>query len=621
MDIAEFISKFAGSEVSYCQLANAFKAGNSAEAANLAGAWQALDEQRRFTSTKGNFNVGICGYTTLEYLKPYVTWAILSEGLIPNVSVGQYNMFFQEVADSNSFIYKDNLDVLWVNVRLTDLLTALDVDNMAGMLGTEGIERVKSAVQMYCNAVKNLRSNFDGYILVNDFSPERRSPVGIAESGNTIYFEQLYRTAADTLRTGLSEIAAAGVFSLGYFVKQYGLKNIYDNRMRLLADCEYKPEFMFEIAKGFAPYIRSIKGLTKKVLVLDLDNTMWGGVVGEDGWDGVKIGDDPVGKSFSAFQKVILELYNKGIILAVNSKNNPEDAKEVFEKRQEMKLTLDNFASLQINWENKGINCQSIAREINVGIDSLVFWDDNPAEREIVRQIVPEVFVVDPPDDTSDWADYLIQLDLFDTLSLSAEDIKRGRMYAENRQRQEHQNIFQDIQDFLRSLDLKVKCSPAAKANLARIVSLLSRTNQFNLTTKRHTENDVLKFMDDPNAGVFCYDASDKFGSYGIVGVTICKKIDDSMVMDSFLLSCRAMGKGIEDSMLGHVSSIADTMGCQKIIGQYIPTKKNVPVKTFYQDRGFDGPSGSGDLQEFTYECDFAKISIPEHINFTISTE
>jgi FkbH-like protein len=565
-------------------------------------------------------HIGLCGFGTLNYLAPYVSWAALADGAVAKITLGSYNQLFQDLSNPTSLVTAKDVELLWVWVDLTDLIPAEVMAKPDRLMSPEGVEAVTDTVDSLVSALSAARERFNGFLLVNDFVPMRRSPFGIADSNHSVPFEHLYRHANDRLHSQLNKITHAGVFPLSHHIRHFGLSRAIDPRLRLMADCLFTQEFFFELARGIRPYFRALKAAIRKVLVLDLDNTLWGGIVGEDGWDGVKIGTDPMGKAFALFQSAILELYNRGVILAINSKNNLDDVKEIFERRDEVILNLEHFASVQVNWQDKVTNCKAIAEEINVGMDSLVFWDDNPAERLFVRETTKDVYVVEPPSDPSEWADFLRNMDLFDSLQISEEDSRRGQMYAEERRRRDIASAAPDIESFLASLNLKVKCKLACEENIPRIVSLLTRTNQFNLTTKRHSEQNVRKWSKDPNWKIMSYAAEDRFGSYGIVGVTILKLLPDYAEIDSLLLSCRAIGKGIEDVMLAVVAQQTCQTGLTKLQATYIPTRKNAPIKDFLPNNRFSQKSSCEEAVEYCIDLEEHNLSIPEHVTVENTT-
>lgn len=563
------------------------------------------------------FKMSICGFSTLNYIEDYFKWAILSEGFIPDVTLGGYNQLFQEMIDPQSLTFNESSEICCIFFELKDLLPTEYFSDAMLLQSKEGLDTVKKAIEDFVGMLESVRQRTNAFLLVNDFFSTRLSPYGIADCRQSIYYEKIYALANEALMGGIKNIAHSGILPLNYLIKKYGISNAYDPRLRHLADCRFTDPFMYEIAKGIKSYIRAIRGTIKKVLVLDLDNTLWSGVVGEDGWDGVKIGSDPIGRAFVDFQKAVLELNKRGVILAINSKNNENDALEVFNRREEMILKQQHFALLKINWKDKATNCIEIAKEINIGLDSLVFWDDNPTERLFVQESLEQVEVVQVPEDVSLWADYLRDGSYFDVLQISHEDARRGQMYAENRLRAEAEVKATDIQTFLNSLELKVECRYVCEENIARITSLLGRTNQFNLTTKRYSQKEIECMDSELNCKVMSFSAADKFGSYGIIGVVIIKISEAVCDLDSLLLSCRAMGKGIEDVMIWKVSDLAQKAGVDTIKATYVSTKKNVPIKEFLPDKGFIKTHQNEHGTDYEYDLSTKMIPKPVHVIFT----
>ena len=614
-NLPELFSQWSNEPPYRTSMADVFDTADLNQAMSLLRQWKSsgLASKQNWPDSQ-KINIAICGFSTLNYLAPHVTWAALADGIIPEVTVGSYNQLFQDLSTPGSDVTDEKIDLLWIWAELSDLMPVDIFSDPEKLISEQGLRSVDEAIDMLMSSVVAARKRCKGFILINDYVPMRRSPKGIADSANDITFEYVYRYANDRLSKKITELGHASVFPLSYHLRQFGISHAIDPRLRLMGDCLFTPDFFFELSRKLRPYIRGLKAVSKKVLVLDLDNTLWGGVVGEDEWDGVQIGTGPAGKAFSDFQKAILELYKRGVILAINSKNNPDDAMDVFNRRDEMVLTKEHFASIQINWQDKATNCRLIAKDINVGLDSLVFWDDNPAERAMVRENTKDVYVVQPPEDVSTWAGILRECDLFDSLTLSSEDARRGQMYAEEKHRRDMEDSATDMQSFLASLNLKVKCQAACEENIPRIVSLLTRTNQFNLTTRRHSEETIRQWANDPQWKITSYAAEDRFGSYGIIGVTISKCSGDCSQLDTLLLSCRAMGKSIENVMITSVIQQARNCRCKNLSATYCPTKKNTPVKTFLPDSGFSKVSSDGDAVEYILDLDGYNINVPEHV-------
>jgi FkbH-like protein len=322
--------------------------------------------------------------------------------------------------------------------------------------------------------------------------------------------------------------------------------------------------------------------------VLDLDNTLWGGVLGEDGPEGIEIGPGvPRGEAFQDFQHAILALKRRGILLAINSKNNPDDVRELFAIRP-MPIREDDFAVSVINWNSKHENLQMIADQLNINLDSLVFLDDNPAEREIVRQALPAVRVVELPPDPAEYAAAVRRLADFETLRATAEDKVKTRQYLDNRRRAELRQTTGSLADYLQSLETRMRMRRATAADAARLHQLFIKTNQFNLTTKRYTAADVEGFLRDPRFDFRAIEVRDRFGDLGTVGLVLVDRAGDEPVVDSLILSCRALGRGIESAIMNRVKSAYLQHGpYPTLIGSFVPTKKNLPARGFYPRQGF----------------------------------
>lgn len=334
--------------------------------------------------------------------------------------------------------------------------------------------------------------------------------------------------------------------------------------------------------------ICAIYGGTKKCLVVDLDNTLWGGAIGDDGLSGIKIGEGSAeGEAFKAFQEYLKHLKSQGVLLAVCSKNEISIAREAFEKNQDMSLKFDDFAIFVANWKPKSENLKAIAQKLNIGIDSLVFFDDNPAEREEVQMNLPEVYVVDVPQDPSNYIDALDELNLFEPANLAAEDLNRTQLYFEQTKRAELETSVTDYPTYLRSLEMKAVVAPFQEVDIARISQLINKTNQFNVTTRRYTEEDCRRFMNDSRYVTRSVRLKDKFGDHGLISVFIGKIEADEFEVDTWLMSCRDLKCGVEDFLFNDLVSELGQKNIKAISGTYIPTAKNNFVKDLYERLGF----------------------------------
>ena len=343
-----------------------------------------------------------------------------------------------------------------------------------------------------------------------------------------------------------------------------------------------------KVAQRTMSLINSLIGKFKKCLILDLDNTMWGGVIGDDGLENIQIGNLGIGKAFSEFQYWVKKLKNRGVIITVCSKNTESVAKEPFEKHPEMILRLDDIAVFMANWENKADNIREIQRILNIGFDSMVFLDDNPFERNIVRENIPAICVPELPEDPADYLEFLYQQNLFETISYSGEDSKRTKLYQIEAKRINTQQKFTDVDDFLKSLNMISVVEVFNKFNTPRIAQLSQRSNQFNLRTIRYTESEIEKIANSIDYSTFAFSLKDKFGDNGLISVIILKKEDlQTLFIDTWFMSCRVLKRGMENFVLNTIVEKSKKQGFQYLKGEYISTPKNEMVKDHYQNLGF----------------------------------
>ncbi len=353
------------------------------------------------------------------------------------------------------------------------------------------------------------------------------------------------------------------------------------------------------VASRVMDIICAIKGQFKKCLILDLDNTVWGGVIGDDGLEGIQLGHGlGIGKAFTEFQMWVKKLKQRGVIICVASKNNEDTAKEPFEKHPDMVLKLEDIAVFQANWETKVDNIRTIQRILNIGFDSMVFLDDNPFERNIVRENIPGITVPELPQDPGEYLEYLYSQNLFETASYSQADKDRTKQYQVEAQRVSLQKTFSNEADFLKSLDMTSVVSGFNKFNTPRVAQLSQRSNQFNLRTVRYTEADIEALGKDPDVIDLSFTLEDKFGDNGLIAVIIMKKQDEeTLFIDTWFMSCRVLKRGMEDFTLNTMVEAAREKGYKRIVGEYLPTPKNKMVENHYPSLGFQKLEGTPTAQ------------------------
>ena len=367
-----------------------------------------------------------------------------------------------------------------------------------------------------------------------------------------------------------------------------GRSTFSDPKLYYIAKMPISVDLLPAVAERVMDVVLTLRGAVKKCVVLDLDNTLWGGVIGDDGLSGIQIGELGTGHAFSDFQAWLKELKNRGILLAVCSKNNDNTAREPFEKHPEMVLRLEDFSIFVANWGDKASNIRTIQKALNIGMDSLVFLDDNPFERNLVRSMIPEITVPELPEDPALYLQFVRGLNLFETASHSAEDSGRTQQYREQAERAMFESSFQSYDDYLAGLDMVAVAAPFDAFHYPRIAQLTQRSNQFNLRTVRYTEAEIEEIAASDNHICLYFMLKDKFGDHGLISVVILDKQDaDTLFVSEWLMSCRVLKRGMEEFIVNKIIAAAAEHGFHKVVGEYLPTPKNAMVKDLYEKMGF----------------------------------
>jgi FkbH-like protein len=438
-------------------------------------------------------------------------------------------------------------------------------------------EIFREVVEHIVEAATTLRSKTGATLLVSSFPTPPRSVLGI---GVDHLFKTAVRRANLEIDSRLRCIPCCHVVDCDSLWAEAGWSD-RDRRFEAIAQLPMGPRMQKLLAAEWVRYFRAIQGLTRKCIVVDLDNTLWHGILGEDGPAGLQMGDTPQGRGFRQFQLSLKALSRRGTILAISSKNNLEDAIDVIRNHPDMVLREQDFAAMEINWDDKATNISRILATLNIGAGHLVFLDDSPSERNWVRQSHPEVLVPEMPADGSGFSDVLSQCGL-DTLMPTTEDLRRTEMYREERERRAFQVLTPSYDRFLKELDIHTKIQKLNPALLDRAVQLCQRTNQFNLTTRRHTAEQIQAFSQSSAGIVLMMTLHDRFGEYGWSGLAIATAQSERVTIDSFLLSCRVLGKNVELALFSALVRWAATQNCTAISGLFEPTLKNKPCADFY---------------------------------------
>ena len=520
--------------------------------------------------------VALLSSFTLDPLVAFLRVGCLREGLVPEVRLEGFNQYRQALLDGASDFYAFQPDITFLMVELDSLLPGVGYSRLEEA-------QVEAALAQLATLAQAYRESASGTLVIGGFVPPSRFPYSL--HGGEV--EGSYGELNRALEAAYQQDSRILVAPLDRLAAHHGLGRVTNPKLRFVASMAWSETFMPEVGRLALAYVLALKNRIRKCLVLDLDNTLWGGIVGEDGLDGIQLSPEGIGRAYVEFQRAILALHERGTILAINSRNNYDDAMEAIRQHPHMVLAERHFASAQINWSDKASNMRRIAEELNIGLDSLVFLDDSPQERLLVRNQLPEVQTVEMPGDPTLYADVLARLNNLDQLYLTDEDRSRGAMYAAQRSRRELQSGSSDLGAYLDSLEMKLVIRLADTGDLERVHQLIQRTNQFNLTTRRHPRADVEAMATAADWRIYVLRVSDIFGELGLTGVIIARIAGEAWELDTFLMSCRIMGRTIETEFLNQVAGDAREVGARILSGEFIPTPKNKPAARVYADHGF----------------------------------
>jgi FkbH-like protein len=557
---------------------------------------------------------------TVEPAVPLLRAAAAVNRIDLKVEVGDFNTYVQEILDANSQIYQSEPDIVFLAVQTRDVAPDLwqDFAKLSVEQRQSAVERVSSD---YRNWIECFRRHSKASLIIHGLELPAWPNCGLLDDQTNEGQASALRQINNNIRKHASEYP--GIYLLDYdaLIARHGRHRWHDERKWLTMRMPIAADCIIHLANEWLRFIHPLAGKVCKVLVTDLDNTLWGGVVGEDGAQGIKLDGEYPGAGYRALQRTMLDLYQRGILLAIASKNNLADAMEVLEKHPQMLLRPAHFAALRINWNDKAQSLKEIAAELNIGTDALAFIDDNPVECKRIRSEMPEVTVIELPADSLGYERVLRVCPVFERLSLSSEDQERSRYYAEDRQRTALQQNTNSLEDFYRSLGQHVEIALATKETLARVSQLTQKTNQFNLTTRRYNEQQILGFINNPECEVLTARAWDRFGDSGLIGVVITRDNGEDCEIDTCLMSCRVIGRGVETAMLAHVVAQACSKGMKKVSGWFIPTQKNTPARDFYESHGFQKEAEQNGEILWTLEIRRSKIACPDWIELNIKRE
>lgn len=529
------------------------------------------------------FKLGIVSNATTHFLVPALVATAARHGIALECVEGGFDQAPQEACDPLSGINKARPDAVLVALDYRGLLPrAAPGDPAAG-------ERAVSAALAHLDLVRRgFETNGGTTCILQTLARPVESTFGSLDfsmSGtNRHMIDGLNRRLAESLRgTGalLLDVAA--------LAETVGLAEWHDPTLWNIGKVAFANAYLPIYAEAACRLIAALRGKSRRCLVLDLDNTLWGGVIGDDDLSGIVLGQgDPTGEAFLEVQRTALALRDRGIVLAVCSKNDEHTARAPFRSHPEMLLREEHVAVFQANWNDKATNIETIAQSLSLGLESMVLLDDNPVERGLVRDLLPEVAVPELPDDPALYARTLLAAGYFEAIAFSSEDRARASAYQENAARVALRDSSRGVEDYLRSLGTVVDFRPFDAAGRKRIAQLINKSNQFNLTTRRYTETDVARMEADPACLTLQARLSDSFGDSGMISVVICVREDDDYRIDTWLMSCRVLGRRVEDAVLREIVRSARAVGVRRLIGAYVPTERNKLVEDLYARLGFD---------------------------------
>lgn len=545
-------------------------------AGRLDKAVQRYRGRRGDPSSWSSLRLAMLGSSTLGHLHAGIRLGALRRGILLDIYETDYGMYRQEILDTASGLHAFRPDVLCL---------ALDAQHVCGAGSGTAEQAVSNMRQVWreakdalgCVVIQQTILPVHWPLLGNQESRLPRSPASVVEQAN-----HGLRTHAEADRVYLLTVDTWAAFD--------GISQWFDAALWNRAKQEIHPRASMAYGDQMGRLLAALRGRSSKCLVLDLDNTLWGGVIGDDGLEGIVLGQgSTVGEAHVALQRYALQLSERGVILAVCSKNDEENAYAPFDQHVDMVLKRKHIACFVANWQDKASNLRHIAETLNIGLDSLVFVDDNPAERSLIRRELPMVAVPELPPDPSGYVATLAAAGYFEALNVTAEDRDRAEQYRANAEREQLRRSTTDMGGFLQALQMELTWSNFDSIGLKRIVQLMNKTNQFNLTTRRYAEAEVFPMLDDPDTLTLQLRLADVYGDNGVIALLVGRRTSPELLeLETWLMSCRVLGRNVEEATLNILVDRARELGCKRLSGTYKPTAKNGMVRDHYKRLGFE---------------------------------
>lgn len=528
--------------------------------------------------------VAVLGDSATQFLVQSIKGYAYEYGLKAEVYEADFNQIEMEVFDQSSNLYAFQPDYILIQKTIQQLQYYFGKNISRSSFGEQELEKLE---QIYIAIGSKLSSK----IIYCNYATADYGVFGNYSNKTADSFLYQLRKINFGIMQFAVEHANFHVCDIDLLQSRYGRENMYSPSIFVNTNLVFHSDFLPHIAKNVCDIITACLGKIKKCLILDLDNTVWGGIIGDDGIENIEIGSLGIGKAFTELQSWAKQLKERGIILAICSKNNEEIAKEPFEKHPEMILRLEDISVFVANWENKADNIRYIQEVLNIGFDSMVFLDDNPFERNLVRANIPDVTVPELPEDPAQYMEYIYSLNLFETASYSSADAGRTKQYQEEAERVISRKSFTNQDEYLASLSMKAKVLMADNFNIPRISQLTQRSNQFNLRTIRYDETEIQRFEESDSFVIIPVSLEDKYGDYGLISVIILEQKESSLFVDTWIMSCRVLKRGVENFVMNSIVEVAKSRNINLIRAEYVPSKKNALVENLLPNMGFQAVS------------------------------
>ena len=550
--------------------------------------------------------VALLSSFTIDPVIPYVDDECRSLRLEPVIYLAPFNTWEREMIGEGS-LQQFAPQIAFLSVAADDVIPELagapsSTDLLAA--GHAVIERILTSAERFL-------SWSSGVLVVHGLHSAFRDTTGPAAGRGDRSRAEILAELNAQLAAGLRGLPRAHLLDMHDVLAHRRQGAVDSPKMRHLASMRLSEHVLADLAGAYARYIAPVAGRTRKCIVLDLDNTLWGGIVGEDGPHGIRLGTSSPGSEYREFQQFLMSLAQRGMLLAVNSKNNPDDALEVIRNHESMILRENSFSALRINWESKAHNMLSLAEELSLGLDSFVFIDDSEKERALMRQTLPQVLTPELPRDPALYRETVERMAELHVLNVTAEDRSRTRQYIERRHRETLRVSSQSVDEYLQSLGIVAVTEEVDERSLTRVQQLFQRTNQFNLTTRRYELGALAARAGDPSWRLYATRVSDRFGDHGLVAAALAQVTPDAWIVDNLVMSCRVIGYGVEDALLARICRDARSAGAHQVAGAFIPSPKNAPARDYYSRNKFTLDPANGDCQRWERDVTAEPFAAP----------